>query len=156
MTIVAIGCTAAAMSSYAAKQPGGVYNEILQVRPVAMRDSAPFGHIMWSSNWPRSVTAKLNRAPGPPGSFWVTSWLAGPHGRLTPSQAGTLLDRIPAAVYPSYTKSRAWMNRRHITAWFGYQPASRYWLFQSAFAAILLALAAAAGFAAVRLAGRQR
>ena len=42
------------------------------------------------------------------------------------------------------------MARRHITAWFSYQPASRYWLFQGAFAAILLAFTAAAGFAAVR------
>ena len=44
------------------------------------------------------------------------------------------------------------MARRHVTAWFSYQPAGRYWLFQSLFAAILLAFTAAAGCAAVWLA----
>jgi hypothetical protein len=50
---------------------------------------------------------------------------------------------------------RRWMARRHVTAWFSYQPAGRYWLFQCAFAAILLAFTTAAGFAAVRLAGQR-
>lgn len=157
VTIVAIGIAAAALSGYAARAPGGLYKEMLNVGAVAARDSgAPFGHIMWNSNWPRSVTAKLNVAPGPTGSFWVASWFAGPNGRLSPSQAGALIDRIPAAVHPSYARSTAWMARRHVTAWFSYQPASRYWLFQSAFAAILLAFAGASGFAAVRLASRRR
>jgi hypothetical protein len=156
VTIVAIGCMAPAMSSYAAKQPGGLYNEMLQVRPVAMRDSTPFGHVTWSSNWPRSVTAKLYRAPGPPGSLWVADWFAGPHRRLTPSQAGVLLNHVPGSVLTSLARSRAWVARRHITAWAGYQPARRYWLFQSVFAAILLAFTGAAGFAAVWLAGRRR
>jgi hypothetical protein len=59
-------------------------------------------------------------------------------------------------VQASYARSNAWAARRHLTAWFSYQPAGRYWLFQCAFAAILLAFACAAGFAAVRLAGRRR
>jgi hypothetical protein len=156
VTIVAIGIAAAALSSYAARAPGGLYHQMLNVGAVAARDSgAPFGHITWNSNWPRSVTAKLNVAPGPTGSFWVASWFAGPNGRLSLSQAGALIDRIPAAVLPSYARSTAWMARRYGTAWFSYQPAGRYWLFQCAFAAILLAFTGAAGFAAVQLAGRR-
>ncbi len=156
VTIVAIGIAAAALSSYAAWTPGGVYNEMLKVNPVAVRDdAAPFGRITWSSYWPRQVTAKLNRMPGPPGSYTVANWLAGPHGRLTPSQPGALFNQI-GAVLRDLTRSRAWVARRHITAWFGYQPAGRYWLFQSVFAMILLAFTVAAGFAAVWLAGRRR
>ncbi len=157
VTLVAIGCVAAAMSSYAAREPGGLYNQMLQLGPVAMRDNAaPFGHIMWNGNWPRSVTANLNRAPGPPGSVWVAGWLAGPNGRLTPAQVDALDNHLPSSVGSNLVRSRAWVARRHITAWFSYQPASRYWLFQGAFAAILLAFTVAAGFAAVRIAGRRR
>ncbi len=111
---------------------------------------------MSNGNWPRSVTRKLNVAPGPACSFWAENWFAGPHGRLTPSQEYALWNQYQAAVHPSYARSMAWMARRHVTAWFSYQPASRYWLFQSFFAAILLAFTAAAGCAAVWLAGRRR
>lgn len=157
VTIVAVGIVTGATSSYAARIPGGLYNETLTVNPVAARDAvAPFGRITWFSDWPRQVTAKLNRMPGPPGSYTVANWLAGPHGRLTPSRAGALMNRIPFAVLRDLARSRAWVARRHITAWSGYQPAGRYWLFQSLFAAILLAFTSAAGCASVWLAGRRR
>jgi hypothetical protein len=48
-----------------------------------------------------------------------------------------------------------WLASRHVAYWIGYQPASRYWLFQAAAAVILITVAAAAGFAAVRLASRR-
>jgi hypothetical protein len=67
-----------------------------------------------------------------------------------------LLNHLPAAVPESLAKSRAWVARRHITAWSGYQPASRYWLFQSVIAMILLAFTGVAAFTAVWLAGRRR
>lgn len=156
VTIVAVGIVTGVMSSYAARTPGGLYHETLTVNLVAVRDdAAPFGRITWSSDWPRHVTAKLYRMPGPPGSYMVATWLAGPHGRLTPRE-DRQLNNIPYAVLRNVTKSWAWVTRRHITAWFGYQPASRYWLFQSAYTAILLTFAAAAGCTAVWVAGRRR
>ncbi len=157
VTLVAVACVAFAGSGYAAWSPWGLYSAMLQASPVATRDAgAPFGHLMWNSTWPRSVTAKLSQLPGPRGSLWVEDWFTGPHGRLSPQQSAVLLNHIPSSVVVSYAQSRAWMARRHITAWFSYQPASRYWLFQAGFAAMLLAFTAAAGFAAVRLAGRRR
>jgi hypothetical protein len=157
VTIVVTGIAAGALSGYATKTPGGLYSSLLRVSPIAHRDAAgPFGHSMSNGNWPRSVTRKLSVAPGPAGSFWAASWFAGPQGSLTPSQEDAIWYRIPAAVHPSYIRSLAWMARRHFTAWFSYQPAGRYWLFQSWFAAILLAFTAAAGCAAVWLTGRRR
>jgi hypothetical protein len=157
VTMVAIACTAAAGTSYAARHPGGLYSNLLRVEPVAMHDgSAPFGHTMSSGFWPRTVTNGLRRPPGPPGSIQVTSWLTGPDGgRLSPRAAGSLLNKIPEPVMRSVARSRVWVATRHIRFWIGYQPASRYWLFQGAIAAILLALAGAAGFTAVRLIGRR-
>jgi hypothetical protein len=111
---------------------------------------------MWDSGWPTPVTANLQQLPGPPGSFWVEDWFTGPHGRLTPGQETVLLNHVPGSVLSNLARSRAWVARRHIAAWFSYQPASRYWLFQGVFAAILLAFTAAAGFMAVWLAGRRR
>jgi len=156
VTIVAVGIATAGISSFAAKAPGGLYNEMMKVHPVVVRDdAAPFGHITWNSNWPRRVTAKLYRMPGPPGSYEVSDWLAGPGGMPLSLDAW---DRLMSGVpnFASLARTRAWVARRHVTAWFGYQPAGRYWLFQSLWAAILLAFTAAAGCASVWLAGRRR
>jgi hypothetical protein len=154
VTIVAIACVAAAGTSYAARHPGGLYSNLLRT----MRDgSAPFGHTMSSGFWPRTVTNGLLRPPGPPGSIQVTSWLTGPGGRrLSPRATGSLLNKVPEPVMRSVARSRAWVATRHLSFWIGYQPASRYWLFQGAVAAILLALAAMASFIAVWLIGRRR
>jgi hypothetical protein len=54
------------------------------------------------------------------------------------------------------TCDRAWLSAHRVSYWIGYQPGSRYWLFQGIIAAILLAVAAMAGFIAVRLVGRRR
>lgn len=158
VTIVAIACVAAAGTSYAARDPGGLYGNLLRIAPLAMRDeSAPFGHTMSSGFWPRTVTNALLRPLGPPGSIQVTSWVTGPGGRrLSPRAAGSLLNKVPEPVMRSVTRSRAWVATRHLSFWIGYQPASRYWLFQGAVAAILLALAAMASFIAVWLIGRRR
>jgi hypothetical protein len=158
VTIVAIACVAAAGTSYAAGHPGGLYSNLLRVAPMAMRDrSAPFGHTMSSGFWPRTVTKGLLRPPGPPGSIQVASWLTGPGGqRLSPRAAGSLLNKVPEPVMRSVARSQAWVATRHISFWIGYQPASRYWLFQGAAAAILLALAAMASLIAVRLIGRRK
>jgi hypothetical protein len=157
VSLVAAAIVAAVGSGYAAWAPEGLYGKMLKVSPEVARESyAPFGQLMLISNWPKHVTSKIDNVPGPPGSFWVTSWLDGPQGRIRPSQATALVSQIPSDVQASYAGTKAWVARRHITAWFSYQPAGRYWLFQCALAAILLVFTGAAGFVAVRLAGRRR
>src|SRR5262249_59018299 len=85
---------------------------------------------------------ELERPPDLPGSIEVASWLTGQGGRrLSPRAAASFVINVPQPVLPSLPRARAWVATRHISFWIGYQPASRYWLFQSAVAGILLALA---------------
>ena len=94
--------------------------------------------------------------PGPHGSWQVTGWFAGPGGqRLSGQATQSMLNRIPVPVATAPARLRAWLGSRHVTYWIGYQPASRYWLFQAAAAVILITAAAAAALLAVRLATRR-
>jgi hypothetical protein len=93
--------------------------------------------------------------PGPHASLQVTCWLTRAGRRLSDRAAQAEINRIPKAVLYR-TGDQAWLSAQHVSYWIGYQPASRYWLFQGLFAAILLALAAMAGLIAVRLVGRRR
>ena len=94
--------------------------------------------------------------PGPHGSWQVTGWFTGPGGRRLSGQAAqSMLNRIPVPVATTPARLRTWLASRDIAYWIGYQPASRYWLFQAAAAVILVTLAAAAGFAGVGLASRR-
>src|SRR5260370_6786195 len=88
--------------------------------------------------------------PGPHGTVQVTCWLSRAGRRLSDRAAQAEINRIPKAVLYR-TGDQAWLPAHHVSYWIGYQPASRYWLFQGVFAAILLALAAIAGFIAVPL-----
>ena len=94
---------------------------------------------------------------GPEESWQVGGWLAGPSGqRLSGAQTRATLGQIPLHVATKFSGVGGWLAARHITYWIGYQPASRYWPFQAAVAAILLALAIGAGSGAVWLVGRRR
>jgi hypothetical protein len=94
--------------------------------------------------------------PGPQGSWQVSGWFTGPDGqRLSARAAQAMLNRIPVPVATTPDRLRTWLASRDITYWIGYQPASRYWLFQAAAAVILVTLAAAAGLLAVRAASRR-
>ncbi|HEX9030514.1 MAG TPA: ABC transporter permease subunit [Streptosporangiaceae bacterium] len=94
--------------------------------------------------------------PGPGGSVQVGGWFTGPGGhRLSVLAAQRMLNQIPVRVAPRPALLRQWLAARHIRYWIGYQPASRYWLFQGAAALLLIMLAVAAAFGAVRLACRR-
>lgn len=93
--------------------------------------------------------------PGPHGSVQVGGSFTGAGVRLSGPAASAMVSRIPKPALTSTARLRAWLAARKIRYWIAYQPASRYWLFQGLLAAILLILAAAAGFTAVRLAGRR-
>lgn len=119
---------------------------LLSIAPISAPVSRPLPFV--------EVGGSATNWAGPGGTWVLTTWYTGPDGRrLSDGAAWTLVNRIggnaPAAVI--------WrrLAARHVAYWLSYQPASRYWLFQAAQAAILAALAAAAGLGAVRLAGRR-
>lgn len=86
----------------------------------------------------------------------MSGWFSGPGGqRLSGRAAQAMLNRIPVPVATTPSRLRTLLASRDITYWIGYQPASRYWLSQAAAAVILITLAAAAGFLAIRAAGRR-
>jgi hypothetical protein len=108
----------------------------------------PRGSVRRSLTWPRDW-------PGPHGSLQVAGWLTVGGQRLSDQDAQKEINRIPVAVlYRS--GDRAWLAAHRVSYWIGYQPGSRYWLFQCLFAAILLAFIGAAGLIAVWLAGWRR
>jgi len=96
-----------------------------------------------------------NDWPGPHGSLQIGGFFTRAAARLSGLAAQAMVNHVPKPALTSTTRLRAWLAARKIMYWIEYQPASRYWLFQGVLAAILLALAAAAGFTAVQLAGRR-
>ncbi len=94
--------------------------------------------------------------PGPHGSLQVGGFFTRAGARLSGPAAQAMVSQVPRPALTSTARLRTWLAARRISFWIEYQPASRYWLFQGIVAAILLALAAAAGCSAVRLAGRRR
>jgi len=96
-----------------------------------------------------------NDWPGPHGSLQIGGFFTRAAARLSGLAAQAMVNHVPKPALTSTTRLRAWLAARKIRYWIEYQPASRYWLFQGVLAAILLALAAAAGFTAVQLAGRR-
>lgn len=150
--------------------PNSLYRDMLTVAPAATAEDQALiwfrgdfkavtlsGHITGSDpSAPvyRSLSCP-NYWPGPHDSVQLTCWLSQGGRRLSGPAAQALLNRIPKAVLYR-TGDRVWLDAHHVRYWIAYQPGSRYWLFQGIFAAMLLALAVAAGVAAVWLAGRPR
>jgi hypothetical protein len=75
------------------------------------------------------------------------NWFTGPGGHRV--AIGSILRRIPRNL--SGTNAGQWLARNHYTYWISYQPAGRVWIFQLAWAAILLTAAAACVLAAAWL-----
>jgi hypothetical protein len=122
------------------------------------------GDVTWSHGVPVAsgpVTTLVSEPAGvlgPHGSWQVSGWLIGADGQRLPARAARmLLSRVPLRISLASppVRVRGWLAAHHVSYWIGYQPASRYWLFQVAFAAILVLLAAAASFLAVWLIGRR-
>jgi hypothetical protein len=79
--------------------------------------------------------------PGPPGSWLVRGWFAGPTGHpLGPDGVAAVTRRLfgnkPGAAL-------RWLAQRHDTFLVAYQPGGRYWLFQAVTGLTLLLFAAA-------------
>jgi len=92
------------------------------------------------------------QGPGLPYSDLTVNYgFAGPGGhQYTPE---TVFRRIPWNRPPAQIDQ--WLAQHHLTFWISYQPASRTWIFQLAWAAILLTAAAACVLAAVCLLRRR-
>ena len=100
------------------------------------------------------LTARPLPTTGPPGSFLLSWRYVGADGRNVP---GRILYRIiPSREWAHPAALRTALAAHRISYLVTYQPASRYWLFQAAAAAILVVLAMAMGYAAIRLACRRR
>jgi hypothetical protein len=122
---------------------------LLSVAPAVVRDQDPPSTSLYG---PLQLVE-----PYPAGNWLVSDWPVGPGCRpLSVPAARALATQEPAQVQAHPAKLLAgWLAARHVAIDVSYQPASRYWLFQGIVTAILLALAAAAGLIAVRLAGRR-
>ena len=57
---------------------------------------------------------------------------------------------------PIHAETAAWAARNHLTFWWSYQPASRYWVFQGTESAALVLLALILGTATILLVRRRR
>ena len=79
--------------------------------------------------------------------YQVDNWFTGPDGHRVAFDS--VLRRIPWDRLGG--SADQWLARHHYTYWISYQPAGRIWVFQLAWAAILLTIAAACVLAAVWL-----
>jgi hypothetical protein len=85
----------------------------------------------------------------PAGSWPLRAWLTGPGGRAPSSATVYHLNSMPTAL------TNGWLARHHLTLWIAYQPAGRFWLFQSVEGVVCLVLALLLGAATVWWAGRR-
>jgi len=89
---------------------------------------------------------------GPVGSWLVRAWFTGPDGkRLSTAAAYNVIGRMFDEANKGKVDPSRWLSVHHYIYWVGYQPASRFWIFQVIAAAILTLLAALLALATVRL-----
>ena len=82
---------------------------------------------------------------GPAGAWLDRGWYADAHGHRL---SGNTLNRLLNRLLDRYTgTSPVWLTRLHDTFWVSYQPAGRYWVFQSVLGGgtLLVALLLGAG-----------
>lgn len=151
---------AALMTGFAVTDRHSLAGPLLTVAPAGARLGLPsLGELQGSLGASQGGQSRLtfvvyypSGQPGPQGSWQVSGWFTGEGGqRFSEAAVRSMVRRIPLRVAQSQARLRAWLADRQISYWTGYQPASRYWLFQGAFAAILVALAMVASLIAVRL-----
>jgi ABC-type transport system involved in multi-copper enzyme maturation permease subunit len=87
----------------------------------------------------------------PVNSWPLSTWFTGAHGQVIPAGSAVLnaMWNLKAQAQP------AWLASHHLSLWVSYEPASRFWLFQSVEGAAGLVLALMLGAAAVWLVRRR-
>ncbi len=93
---------------------------------------------------------------GPVGSWLVRAWFTGPDGkRLSVAAAYNVIGRMYGGPATGKVGPSRWLSVHHYIYWVSYQPASRFWIFQTFAAAILIGIAVLLAFATVRLVRRR-
>ena len=159
--VLAWAVTVAVLSTgFAVLPPGHLTEDLLAVAPVSVPAVPLLSAESHAAGFPGAglpgrfseVNTYPQDCPGPRGSLQVTGWFTGPDGqRMQGTAVQAMLNQIPQPVATHRARLRSWLATHRIGYWIGVQPADRYWIFQAAAAFALIALAAAASVAAIRL-----
>ena len=139
---------------------GAIWRQTLQAiaTSAALIGALIVASFVWMDNWILSIGAmafqpganqvrdviigSLNtgaipggNAVGPPGSWLVRSWIAGPGGSVLSSQTSQSIlaqaDSVKLTVANENVGQLPWLIAHHYSYWVSFQPATRYWGFQS-------------------------
>ena len=147
MAVAAISSAALAAASFWGLDP-----HLLIFRPAAARATAAvLNHYMFAGSYAFAGSEVQRNQQGPGGTWMVNAWLTGPGGhRLNAYQV------FQRAWNVNPGETAAWAARNHLTFWWSYQPASRYWVFQGTGSGALVLLALILGTATILLVRRRR
>ena len=154
-----IGRVVAAMAAIAAFTGGLIvldfmrlHDRFLGIAPGVTR-SSPSGTGLGALN----TFAMPGGTPGPLGSWLVNGWYTGPDGqRLSSAAVSSLVNKLDSSRSPVALGNPAkWLMLRHDAYWISYQAADRFWYFQAAEAAILLAVTMMFAIGIVKLVNRR-
>jgi hypothetical protein len=137
VTGVAVRRTVPAMAAFMLSYGAWLYFSIRWLQP----------HLLTIAPVVKRLPLNQGRPGLPYADYVVNVGFAGPGGHQYGME--TVLSRIPWN-QPGLQVNQ-WLAEHHLTYWISYQPASRIWSFQLAWAAILLTIAAASVLAAVYL-----
>lgn len=144
-TVTAMAATGVTVAALAAAAYWKLDYLLLSVRPRTAADLA----IVQANFGQRAIDTYAQQAyPGPPGSWLIRGYFAGPTGRPLGQDAVRAVTRLMFSSKPSAAVQS--LARHHDTFLVVYQPAARFWTFQAVAGGILL-LAAAALVAATLL-----
>jgi hypothetical protein len=78
-----------------------------------------------------------NISTQPVGSWLVNGWYTSPNGSRLSSQA---MHQLIIRAVDNSTRQIVWLAQHHYAFWVSYQPANRFWMFQSVEVAVLVGL----------------
>lgn len=150
--VAAMAATAAFAGGLLALDLMRLHDRLLGIAP-GVTQSSPSGTGLGALNtfaWPGGI-------PGPLGSWLVNGWYTGPDGqRLSSAAVSSLVTKLDTSKSPVALGDPAkWLTLRHDAYWISYQAADRFWYFQAAEAAILLAVTMMFAIGIVKLVNRR-
>jgi hypothetical protein len=150
-TVPAMAATAAAYAALAGGAFWKVTAWLTSLGPVSRVTSvvaeAPFHSPVNNAG----VLPGAGVASSPVGSWPLQLWFTQPGGQRVSVDSS----RLNTFYGIKESTENSWLAAHHFTLWISYQPAGRFWLFQSVLGGGCLLLAAAFGAATMRLAGRR-
>jgi ABC-type transport system involved in multi-copper enzyme maturation permease subunit len=143
-TVPAMAATAASVAALAGATAWKLSNLLISVGPVIHRAAlltvTPFNFSPDAVSMPGG-----GMVIGPASSRVLRTWFTGPHGQTYATYSSSM-NPLWNLKEPS---QHAWLASHHLTLWIAYQPAGRFWIFQSIEGAAGLLLAVLLGAAAV-------